>query len=388
MTPLRSWDGGVVLPPAPLPILPIEPSVAPLPDEWAGHGPLFGSVGEVLEQVQPEDPLQVWRPAVLAATAERFVRGFSGTPFFAVKCNPAPMILRALFAAGVQQFDVASVEEVRTVAAACPGAAMIFMHPVKSIEAIRVSSHDFGVRVFSLDDPRELKKILAHVPSGANLTLVVRLAVPNDSAKLKLDKKFGASPAMAVRLLRMIAAAGQRAGLSFHVGSQCGSPDAYGTALRLCAKVVAKAGVALDVLNVGGGFPAAYDPTVPVLEEYFAAIDSLRRGLPELRHAKLWAEPGRALVAAAGSVLARVELRKGHSLYLNDGVYGGLNEAGPQIGVVHPVTIWRNGKVVQAATVNFKCYGPTCDSLDVLPGPYALPASVRAGDWLEFGMAG
>lgn len=359
-----------------------------LPDYLAEHGQIFGSVAEVLEHYQPEEPMQVWRPEVLTATAARFVRGFSGTPYFAVKCNPAPMVLRGLFAAGVRQFDVASLEEVRTVAANCPGAEMIFMHPVKSVQAITVASHEFSVRAFSLDDPRELNKILSCVPADAQLTLVVRLAVPNDSAQLKLDKKFGASPAMAVRLLRMIRAAGQRAGLSFHVGSQCGSPQAYSTALRLCAKVIAKAGVGLDVVNVGGGFPAAYDPLVPVLEDYFAVIDELKRELPELAHAKLWAEPGRSLVAAAGSVLARVELRKGRALYLNDGVYGGLNEAGPQIGVVHPVTVWRGGKVVQTAPVEFKCYGPTCDSLDVMAGPYALPASVRAGDWLEFGMAG
>ena len=194
----------------------------------------------------------------------------------------------------------------------------------------------------------------------------------------------------AVALLQAIKASGNKAGLCFHVGSQTLSPLPYTQALARVGAIIKQSGVKLDSLDVGGGYPVAYpghDPA-PVID-YMVA---LRDGLAKLKLPKgcqVYGEPGRALVAEAGSLLVQVELRKGDALYINDGVYGSLYDSG-HFGLIHPVRLHRAAgrKATGTQTQGFTLYGPTCDSVDTIKGPYRLPADVQEGDWIEFGQTG
>lgn len=349
-------------------------------------GPL--RVEEAVRVLQPVDPLHCLRPALLTATAECFVQSFPGTTLYAVKCNPEPAVLRALWDGGVRHFDCASAGEVALVRGLFPEAVIHFMHPVKSRRAIADAYLHQGVRDFVLDSREELAKILEETEAGADLGLVVRIALPKGGALYDLSGKFGAAFEEAVELLRAARPLAQRLGLSFHVGSQCMEPLAYRRALSLAGEIIRAAGVAIDIIDVGGGFPVSYpDLEPPPLGAYFAEIEGAfeELGLPQ---AALWAEPGRVLVAAGTSVVLQVQLRRGEALYVNDGVYGSLSDAGAP-GFRFPVRLIRAAQGgASAALAPFAFWGPTCDSADFMKGPFWLPEDIREGDWIEVGQLG
>jgi ornithine decarboxylase len=310
-----------------------------------------------------------------------------------VKCNPEPAVLRAIWAGGVRHFDCASIAEVTLVRRLFPGAAIHFMHPVKSRAAIRDAWILNGVRDFVFDSADELTKILTELasPEAAELNaqpgLFVRLGLPKSGAVIDLSSKFGADVETAVALLRAARPHAGLLGLAFHVGSQCMDPLAWREAMALAGEVIRRAGVRIDVVDVGGGFPVAYpDITPPPLGAFMAEIDAAFDQL-HLPHAKLWAEPGRALVAGGGSVVVQVQLRKGNMLYVNDGVYGSLADAGA-LGFRFPVRLIRAREAEGAPEMPFSLFGPTCDSTDVMHGPFMLPNNVREGDWIEIGQLG
>ncbi|MFZ2619734.1 MAG: type III PLP-dependent enzyme [Alphaproteobacteria bacterium] len=354
---------------------------------------IYAHAGSFLQAVQPEVPAHLFRPEVLRKTARQFLKVFEknmrGQVLYAVKANPAPEVLQGLWAAGVRAFDVASVAEIIAVRQVCPQAMLAFMHPVKSVHAIAEAYHNYGVRIFALDDAQELAKIGEATGGAKDLTLVVRLAVAEGSAKLELSSKFGIDAEGAAALLAECGVSAPKVGLSFHVGSQCDNVHDFAAAIATAAQVVERAGVELDILDIGGGFAAAYpDMPAPALEDYAAVVKQAVSHYPHLKAAKLWAEPGRAMVVTSGSLLTRVELRKGQFLYLNDGTYGSLFDAGKALGWRYPVRVWRGGKLLTGAAGKFSFYGPTCDSLDAMAGPFALPENVQAGDWLEIGQMG
>lgn len=352
------------------------------------------SVTQAVAQWRPEEPMHCVRPAVLAATARRFVSAFSqatdGAVLYAVKCNPEPAVLRALWEGGVRHFDVASLGEVRLVREMFPEAILHFMHPVKTRSAIRDAYFLYGVRDFVLDSAEELAKIVEETQSAADLALIVRLALPKGDAVYDLSGKFGAPAAEAVELLRAARALAPKIGVSFHVGSQMLDPAAYERALSLAAAVIAESGVKVDVVDVGGGFPVAYPgQTPPPLGDFMAAVarglaaNGLNQGV------EIWCEPGRALVAAGASVVVQVMKRKGDVLYVNDGVYGALSDAGAAVGFCFPARLVRPEGGPQAEDqIGFSFYGPTCDSADFMKGPFVLPADVKVGDWIEIGQLG
>ena len=166
-------------------------------------------------------------------------------------------MLRALWDGGVREFDTASIGEVRAVKGLLPRARCHFMHPVKSIGAIAEAYHDHGVRRFVFDHPDELAKIVAATGCAEDLELFVRLAVPGEGALLALTGKFGVGVEDAGALVRAARGYAKLVGLTFHVGSQCVDPLAYGRAMTLAAEVVRQVGP-VDDLDVGGGFPARY----------------------------------------------------------------------------------------------------------------------------------
>ena len=325
----------------------------------------------------------------MALAARWFQDNFKGDVLYAVKANPSPWVIETLAAHGVTGFDVASIPEIELVKAHAPGARLAFMHPVKSRKAITQAYFDHGVRTFALDDLDELDKILDATGAAKDLNLIVRLAVDAPGAAYTLSGKFGVDPREASPLLLAARrATDELMGVSFHVGSQCMRPSAFQAAMAQVSRALVRAGVFADVVDVGGGFPSVYPGMIPPdLSEYVAAID---RGFSEMmvhETTELWCEPGRALVAEGSSLLTRVELRKDDALYLNDGSYGSLFDA-THSKWPFPVKLHRAEGDGAATLRPFRFYGPTCDSIDAMPGPFWLPEDVREGDYIEIGMTG
>jgi ornithine decarboxylase len=332
-------------------------------------------------------PVTLLRPHAARRAARFFVEKFPGRSIYAVKANPSPDLLAILWESGVTHFDVASIAEVRLVARTLPDATLCFMHPVKAEEAITEAYFTHGVRTFSLDTQEELDKILRATRNAEDLTLCVRMRVSSDHSKLSLAAKFGVEARDAASLLMATRQAADALGICFHVGSQAMSPAAYVQAMARVRAAIVEAGVTVDVIDVGGGFPSVYPGMEPPpLEAYFRAIHETFEALPVSYSAELWCEPGRALCAEYASVLVRVERRRGDELYINDGAYGALFDAA-HIGWRFPVKLVRDDES-DARDLGFSFYGPTCDDMDHMAGPFHLPADIGPGDYIEIGMLG
>ncbi|MGH6705216.1 MAG: type III PLP-dependent enzyme [Sphingomicrobium sp.] len=339
----------------------------------------------------PIQPVTLLRPHAATRAARFFSERFPGKSLYAVKANPSPDLLKILWNAGVTHYDVASLGEVRLVAATLPDAIQCFMHPVKAEEAIAEAYFTHGVKTFSLDTIEELEKIVRATTTdgvpATDLNLLVRLRVSSDHSKLSLASKFGADPADIKPLLMAARQASDALGLCFHVGSQAMSPAAYAEAMSRVRDAIVEAAVTVDIVDVGGGFPSWYPGMEPpALEAYFEVIYNAFEALPISYSAELWCEPGRALCAEYASVLVRVEKRRGSELYINDGAYGALFDAA-HIGWRYPVKLIREQES-DTRDMAFSFYGPTCDDLDHMAGPFELPADVQAGDYIEVGMLG
>ncbi len=350
--------------------------------------PKFAAAQDLVERMKPSEPVYCLRPHAIRQAAKWFVSSFPGQVMYAVKTNPEPLALKTLFKAGVRHFDVASLAEIELVARECPKAAMHYMHPVKSRESIMLAYHKFGVRSFSLDARDELVKIEEMTHHAHDLTLYIRLSIPNNHAAMSLQGKFGIQGEEAIELLRAARGVAKRLGVCFHVGSQCMDPEDYRVALAKVRALIDAAGVPVDVIDVGGGFPSIYpDLAPPPLQQY---MDAIRASLGEYGFAgnmEIFCEPGRVLVAESGSVVVKVELRRGNALYLNDGIYGSLFDAGYP-GFVYPTRALRPLEGFSGEMEAFRFFGPTCDSLDAMKGPFMLPADIREGDWIEIGGLG
>ncbi len=335
----------------------------------------------------PVQPVTLVRPHAARRAARFFVEKFPGRSMYAVKANPSPDLLRILWDSGITHYDVASIAEVRLVARTIPGATLCFMHPVKAEEAIAEAYFTHGVRTFSLDSIEELEKIVRATHAAEDLTLCVRLRVSSEHSKLSLASKFGAAPGETRELLFRTRQAADALGICFHVGSQAMTPEAYAQAMERVRTAIVEAAVTVDVIDVGGGFPSSYPGMEPPpLEHYFQTIHRAFESLPVSYSSELWCEPGRALSAEYSSLVVRVERRRGTELYINDGAYGALFDAA-HIGWRFPVTLLREPDS-RARDVDFSFYGPTCDDMDHMAGPFALPADVQAGDYIEIGMLG
>ncbi|MBZ6379893.1 decarboxylase [Pacificimonas flava] len=345
----------------------------------------------VAAALRPASPVTLVRPHAADRAARFFQERFPGLCMYAVKANPSPDLLRTLWNAGITHYDVASITEVRLVRSVLPDAKLCFMHPVKSPEAIEEAYFDHGVRTFSLDTMEELEKIVAATTrdgaAAEDLWLCVRIRVPSDHSELSLAAKFGVRAEESAELLMAARQASDALGVCFHVGSQAMSPAAYTNAISLVRAAIVSAGVTVDVVDVGGGFPSVYPGMDPApLDVYFQAIHDAFEDMPISYSAELWCEPGRALCAEYASVLVRVEQRKGQTLYINDGAYGSLFDAA-HVDWRFPVSLVRESASEEDLAA-FDLYGPTCDDLDHMEGPFLLPADVKAGDFIEIGMLG
>ena len=345
---------------------------------------------EVVRRLRPDIPVTCFRPASVETAAKWFLKNFPGNVLYAVKANPARYVLSGLHAAGIRHFDAASIPEIQLVHELAPGSHIAFMHPVKSRHAIEQSYFDYGVRDYSFDSIPELEKIIASTGKSKDLGLYLRLAVPNSSSEVPLADKFGCQPDKAAEVLKLARKAAKKVGVCFHVGSQTMDPQAYSTALDLVGGILRSIPrTKIDVIDVGGGFPSIYpDMAPPAMMDYMKAIENGFDRLPHPDRYEFWCEPGRALCAESASVVVKVELRKDDVLYINDGTYGSLFDAG-HLGFRYPVRLIRpTPGGTSAPHKGFRFYGPTCDSIDYMPGPFYLPEDVREGDYIEIGQLG
>lgn len=349
----------------------------------------FATVRDMIEALTPSYPVYCLRPKIIAESARRFVSEFPGRVLYAIKCNPHPDIVKALYRAGIRHFDTASLPEIAQVRESFPDAGCYFMHPVKTRAVIGTASRVYNVDTYVIDHPRELEKILDETDGGEGVTIFVRIKTPPVEGTLyHLAAKFGADVDDAASMLREARSRGCQVGIAFHVGSQCLVPGAYRQALKLVGEVIAKAKVDIAGLDVGGGFPAEYIGTnMPPLEDFIHEIEEGVRELGLRRDCVLMCEPGRALVAHAVSLVVQVQLRKNDQLYINDGIYGSLSEM-VDAGIRLPARLIRFKGQPTSEMRDFVLNGPTCDSLDVLPSTFSLPADAEEGDWIEIDRVG
>jgi len=357
----------------------------------ASHtNPEIENLDDFIKQTKPRYPVAVLRPDVLEARAAEFKGLFPGRILYAVKCNPDPDVLKSLIAGGLDSFDCASIGEVKLVRGLKPDATIYFMHPIKARESIREAYFDHGIRAFVLDTADEFRKILEETKNAKDLTLFVRMAVPKQKVATDFSVKFGAPPVLATELLAMVRPHAKQLGLSFHVGTHCLDLGAYKKAVKVAAQVIKASGVEVEALDVGGGFPAVLDPFNPPapISEYIETITNAVKA-EKLNNMELLCEPGRGMVAMGGQLVVRVELRKGDLLYLNDGCYGGMFEGGPAVGLPYPSYMVRaDGPKASPMLTAFRFAGPTCDSVDMMKGPYLLPEDIDEGDYIVLDQLG
>lgn len=359
-------------------------------------------IKNVVSNLKPSVPVYFSRPNSIKRAASWFIENFSGFSnlksqphrseiLYSVKSNPDEKSLKYLFQSGISHFDVASLNEIKMINGLFGDKAkMYFMHPIKSREAIEEAYFQYGIRDFSLDSADELKKILDVTKNAKDLGLHLRMAIPNSHSAIDLSGKFGIRPSEAVSLSRKIRAHAKRFGICFHVGSQCMDPTQYRAALSIVKELLVKAKIDIDVLDVGGGFPSIYPGmTPPAMTSYIEEIRDAVKQLNLRQDCIIWCEPGRALVADSGSLLVRVEARKNNMLYINDGTYGGLFDAGfPAFIFPCEAIRTKRGPSLSSEKIHFGFYGPTCDSLDVMRGPFYLPKNINEGDYIEVGQLG
>jgi ornithine decarboxylase len=350
----------------------------------------FKSVEELINQLKPEKPVYCIRKKSVLTASNFFQKNFPGEILYAVKTNPHPVVIKTLIESGINQFDVASVEEIKQVRKFSSSAKCSFMHTIKSPESIKRAYFEFGIKTFSLDTKEELIKIINNTDNAKDLELFVRIAVSNEHAEIDLSKKFGALNSEALGLLRLAKQYAKKVGLSFHVGSQCMHPISYAKGITEIGNIIKKTKIIPDYINVGGGFPSIYPDLVP--DNLIAYFNEIKKSLENLKienMPKIICEPGRALVAESGSTIVRVNLRKKQKLYINDGTYGTLFDAGTP-NIIYPSKMIKenSSKIISKKMTAFSFFGPTCDSMDYMKGPFVLPNNIRENDYIELGQLG
>ena len=350
----------------------------------------FKSVETLVNQLKPDKPVYCIRKNSILSASKLFQKKFPGKILYAVKTNPHPAVIDTLIQSGINQFDVASIEEIKAVRNFSPSAKCSYMHTVKNRESISEAYFKYGVKTFALDTKDELIKIIESTSNAEDLELFVRVAVSNEHAEIDLSKKFGALNSEATGLLRLAKQHSKKIGLSFHVGSQCMHPISYAKGITEIGNIIKKTKIIPDYINVGGGFPTIYPDLIPQsLNNYF---EEIKKGLENLKLNTLpevICEPGRALVAESGSTIVRVNLRKKQKLYINDGTYGTLFDAGTP-NIVFPSKMIKDSsnKIISKKLTAFDFYGPTCDSMDYMKGPFLLPNNIKENDYIELGQLG
>ena len=348
----------------------------------------FKDVTELVNELKPDYPVYCIRPESIKTSIDFFKKNFPGKVLYAVKTNPNENVLKHIILNGIEHFDVASINEIKLIKKLKSDAKLYYMHTVKSRDNIAEAYFKLGIRDFALDTKDELQKILESTKRAKDLNLYVRIAISNEHAEIDLSRKFGALSGEALGLIRLCKEHSKKLGISFHVGSQCMHKISFSKAIREVGNIIKKTKIIPDVINVGGGFPSIYpglnpEPINNYIDEIKLALSHLK--LPNMP--ELFCEPGRAIVAESGSAIVKILLRKKQKLYINDGTYGTLFDAGVP-NLVFPSKMISNGRIQSKKITAFSFFGPTCDGLDYMKGPFLLPNNIKEGDYIELGQLG
>lgn len=338
-------------------------------------------------------PTYIFNKDILIKNIKDFQDLINAEILYSVKSNPEEKIIKILYENGVRKFDIASLNELELLKSLCEKYSFekvdfYFMHPVKSRKAIN-EAYKLGVRVFSLDSKEELYKILEETNYAKDLSLHLRVSTTSKTSAFNLSNKFGISLQESETLIKEIKQHAQEFGICFHVGSQCMNPSEYVLAIDGLKHYLNFINVTIDVLDIGGGYPLTYHNYKPLpLNVYAQNINYALAGfLRSFPNCKVWSEPGRVLVGESQSLLTRVELVKGKSVYINDGTYGGLFDAGYP-NFVYGTTVLRSSSnsniALDIMEDDYQLFGPTCDSLDIMKGPFKLPKNITEGDYILF----
>jgi ornithine decarboxylase len=348
----------------------------------------FKDVSELVNTLKPDYPVYCIRPDSIKTSTQFFKNNFPGKVLYAVKTNPNEEVLKHVISNGIENFDAASINEILLVKNLKADAHIYFMHTVKSRNDISEAYFNLGIKDFALDTKDELIKILEATNHAKDLTLYVRIAISNEHAEIDLSRKFGAHASEALGLVRLCKEHANKIGISFHVGSQCMHKISFTKAIGEVGNIIKKTKIIPDIINVGGGFPSIYPDLNPEpLENY---LDEIKKSITNLNLPvvpELICEPGRAIVAESGSTIVKVNLRKKQKLYINDGTYGSLFDAGVP-NFILPSKMILNGRIQSKKLTPFNFYGPTCDSMDFMKGPFLLPNNIKEGDYIELGQLG
>lgn len=333
------------------------------------------------------EPYYIFSPKTLKRNVDTFLKKFDGETIYSVKTNPNDELIKNIYNFGIRSFDVASLKEIKLVKSLISKCKIYYMNPIKSYSMIQKSYYEFGVRDFSFDCGDELEKIYKATGMANDLNLHIRILTHNNFSKVNLSKKFGIEGKEAIYLLRKASEVSKNIGVSFHVGSQCLSPEAYKLAIEKVSLIVKESGIKIKFLNIGGGFPGKYseqDP--PILTDYFKKIHSeFKKSFNFHSDIQLFSEPGRALVYDCMSLIVKVILKKKNKLFINDGIHGHLSEI-KKLGLIPPTRLFR--KKTNKKLIPFSFYGPTCDPNDFLKGPYFLPETIENNDYIEIDLMG
>jgi len=348
----------------------------------------FKSVDEIVNELKPVDPIYCIRQNSIRTACNWFNKNFPGKILYAVKTNPHESVIKEIKDSGINKFDIASIEEIKIIKKIAPNAECFYMNTTKSQEHIREAYFNYNIKSFALDTKDELLKIIEATDNAQDLNLFVRISISNEHAEIDLSKKFGILSSEALGLLRLTKAHSAKVGLSFHVGSQCMNPISYTKGIGEIGNIIKKTEIIPDFIDIGGGFPTIYPDLKPQsLDNYIFEIKKALTNLKLKKQPVLMCEPGRALVAESGSTIVRVILRKKQKLYINDGTYGSLFDAGYP-NIVFPNRMIPNGRIISKKLTAFNFYGPTCDSMDYMKGPFILPNNIKEGDYIELGQLG
>tara|TARA_B100002052_G_scaffold44076_1_gene36790 strand:+ start:4341 stop:5519 length:1179 start_codon:yes stop_codon:yes gene_type:complete len=348
----------------------------------------FKSVDDLINQLKPTEPIYCIRKKSIQLSSNYFLKNFPGQVLYAVKTNPQKLVLKTIVDSGINNFDVASIKEIESIKNISPNSICSFMHTVKNRESIKEAYFKYGVKAFSLDTKDELIKIIESTNHAKDLELYVRVSVSNEHAEIDLSKKFGAISSEACGIFRLTKQYAKKIGLSFHVGSQCMHPISYAKGIAEIGNIIKRTKIIPDVINIGGGFPTIYPDLIPQsLDCYFKEIKKALADLKLHKLPQIICEPGRAIVAESGSTIVKVNLRKKQKLYINDGTYGTLFDAGVP-NIVYPSRLIKNGRIISKKLTSFDFYGPTCDSMDYMKGPFILPNNIKENDYIELGQLG
>lgn len=359
---------------------------------------VFKNAGEVIAKTNLYIPAYLYRPQFVRDAASWFCKNFSdleskvnknkyqGKVLFSIKSNPGKKIAQEVFDNGVVNFDVASIDEVRQVSDLLGDEAnLYFMHPVKAKEVISEAYFKYSVRDFSFDGMDELNKIREATGDAKDLSLHLRIKMACESSAVDLSGKFGIEMEKSGQLAKEARKIAKNFGVCFHVGSQCMDPRQYKIAIMEVSEFFMGLKIKIDSFDIGGGFPSSYpELKTKTMSQYLAQIKEAIAATAFDEDCQILCEPGRAIVAGGESLLVKVEARKDKMLYINDGTYGGLFDAGVLGFSYFCEAFSATGEKKDVKSMGeFGFYGPTCDSLDIMKGPFLLPENIKAGDYIE-----